>query len=65
MRRYQADCEVNARACLVLDPAAGAWQTRRWRDIKARLPSAVLDVTCVPDEALHDNWSLLSCCESE
>lgn len=36
MRRYQADCEVNARACLVLDPAAGAWQTRRWRDVKAR-----------------------------
>ena len=36
MRRYQADCEVNARACLVLDPAAGAWQKRRWRDVKAR-----------------------------
>ena len=37
MRRYQADREVNARACLVLDPAAGAWQKRRWRDVQARV----------------------------
>ncbi|KAK9845741.1 hypothetical protein WJX81_001079 [Elliptochloris bilobata] len=34
VRRYQADCEVNRRACLVFSPAAGAWQKRRWRDVR-------------------------------
>ena len=55
MRRYQADREVNARACLVLDPAAGAWQTRRWRDVKARLPLLVPGMTRPSAEALGDS----------
>ncbi len=37
IRRYQADSEVNRRACSVFSPAAGSWQKRRWRDVKAGL----------------------------
>jgi len=36
VRRHQADRAVNRRPCQVFSPAARAWQTRRWRDVKAR-----------------------------
>ena len=39
-RRYRSDCEVNNRPAEVYDVHAGAWVTRRWRDVKVPPPDA-------------------------